>query len=684
MINSKQDITRTSVLEAMAAFDALGRKAFLKKHHYGASSAYRIRHERRLYDSKAILGVAYGIEHGCDPLRPSDFSGGAEHCARLLARLGFTVLHRGAKLSEMALSSGLRLLARVRRTVANLSLKSQAYLVGLVGCGKAKLKEPAPARALYTSPGFRMALAIAEKRCDETLILSAEYGVVEPSQVIAPYDKTLSKMPKRERLEWASRIQACLKRRFDSRRVRYLVLAGAAYASAVTGMGCEVDDPMRGQTQGQRMAWLSAQTRQSPAVHTRAKSEIADRRIRYFLPDAQDFVPSFDYERETRDIDRVRQRDDRYVHEVFAGERVHDGVLLSKAIVESTNGGAGKFSQAQRLRLYREGIQGFYRLGPSLASMGDCGAFSYIDHESPPFSVDETAEFYESCGVDYGISTDHVIKAYRPDWDGLFDGVPAEVRQRQELTLELAQEFWTRSKGLRYTPLGVAQGWSPSAYAKAVQGLQAIGYSYIALGGVVPLKNDALLEVVRAVGEVRRPSTRFHLLGVARPDHLGAFQESGVASFDSTSPLRQAWTDRHSNYHTATRAYAALRIPQVGSNPKLKRRIEAGEVSQSEAFEAEREALRQVGRFHIGKASVGAALRALVNYEAIHSPDESRADDYRTMLEDAPWKRCLCTVCQSIGHHVALFRGSERNRMRGFHNVRIFYKKVTRANELGL
>lgn len=677
MTNSKQDITRDSVLKAMAEFDALGRKTFLRKYHYRPSAAYRIRHERRLYDSKAILGVAYGIEHECDPLHPSAFSGGAEHCARLLARLGFTVLHRGAKLSEEALSSGLRLLARVRRTVAGLSLKSQAYLVGLVGCGKAKLKEPAPARALYTSPAFKMALAIAEERCDETLILSAEHGVVEPLQVIAPYDKALSKMPKHERIAWAARIQAFLKRRFAAQRVRYLVLAGAAYASALANMGCDVDDPMRGWTLGQRMAWLSSQTRKGPAVHTRTKPEIGSGRVRYFLPDAQDFVPSFDYEHEVRDIDRVRQRDDRYVHEVFAGERVHDGVLLSKAIVESTSSGAGKFSQAQRLRLFREGMHSFYRLGPGLASMGDCGAFSYVDLEAPPFSVDETAEFYEACGVDYGISTDHVIKAYRPDWDGLFDGVPADVRHRQELTIELASEFWKRSKDSRYTPLGVAQGWSPGSYARAVEALQRIGYRYIALGGIVPLKNEALLEVVRSVGAVRRSGTRFHLLGVARPDHVGMFLANGVASFDSTSPLRQAWTDRTSNYHTPLRAYAALRIPQVGSNPKLKRRIEAGEVDQAEASRAEREALRQLARFHANETSADLALRALVNYETIHSPNESRADDYKKTLEDAPWKHCPCKVCRDIGHHVVIFRGSERNHMRGFHNVRVFYNKIT-------
>lgn len=112
------------------------------------------------------------------------------------------------------------------------------------------------------------------------------------------------------------------------------------------------------------------------------------------------------------------------------------------------------------------------------------------------------------------------------------------------------------------------------------------------------------------------------------------------------------------------------------------RRIEAGEVDQSEAIDAEREALRQVARFDAGKASAGAALRALVNYEAIHSPTESRESDYRETLEDAPWKRCPCAVCQALGHHVILFRGSERNRRRGFHNIRVLYRRINDRGRL--
>lgn len=202
---SRTDVTRESVLEAIAEFDRLGRKAFLAKYGYGPALTYRLRHERRLYDPKAILGVAYGLQHDCPPLRPWEFSGGAEHCARLLARLGFAVLHQGVRLTEEALACGLRLLARVRRTVARLTAKGHAYLVGLVGCGKAKKATKAKARFLYTSPAFRMALAISERRCDETLILSAEHGVVDLDQEIADPSGRSKSNPRASDRGWRGR-----------------------------------------------------------------------------------------------------------------------------------------------------------------------------------------------------------------------------------------------------------------------------------------------------------------------------------------------------------------------------------------------------------------------------------------------------------------------------------------------
>ena len=78
--------------------------------------------------------------------------------------------------------------------------------VALVSCVKLKSLSPAPARDLYTSALFRGLRRFAESRTDAWYVLSAEHGVLRPETVVAPYDKTLNRMPKIERLAWADRV----------------------------------------------------------------------------------------------------------------------------------------------------------------------------------------------------------------------------------------------------------------------------------------------------------------------------------------------------------------------------------------------------------------------------------------------------------------------------------------------
>lgn len=92
-------VTREAVLEAMGQCDALGRQRFLAVHGYWPGR-YVVRHRRRTYDTKAIIGVAAGLQHDCDPLAPSTFSGGLEHAVRQLVVLGFDV-RRGADRVEL-------------------------------------------------------------------------------------------------------------------------------------------------------------------------------------------------------------------------------------------------------------------------------------------------------------------------------------------------------------------------------------------------------------------------------------------------------------------------------------------------------------------------------------------------------------------------------------------------------
>lgn len=83
---------------AMAEYDRVGRTYFLEKYGFSKAREYMLRDSAtgRLYDSKAIVGAAYGYaypEQG--HLTAADFSGGEATVEHLLSALGFEVVRIG-------------------------------------------------------------------------------------------------------------------------------------------------------------------------------------------------------------------------------------------------------------------------------------------------------------------------------------------------------------------------------------------------------------------------------------------------------------------------------------------------------------------------------------------------------------------------------------------------------------
>lgn len=185
--------------------------------------------------------------------------------------------------------------------------------------------------------------------------------------------------------------------------------------------------------------------------------------MRFFFPDSQDQVsPSYAFVTEEYSPYRVRQRDDLYAHEVLA-VAPYDGMLVSKAIVDGSVSGSGKYSEAQRSRLYRYGVQRFFRLPNGVEALGDCGAFNYVNENEPPYTVAEVVDFYEGCGFDSGVSVDHVVLAYDRRI-GLADA-PEEWSQRRLISLRYAEDFLAvcEARGRPFEPVGAAQGGTPPA-----------------------------------------------------------------------------------------------------------------------------------------------------------------------------------------------------------------------------
>jgi hypothetical protein len=132
--------------------------------------------------------------------------------------------------------------------------------VVLVGCAKSKLDRPAEARDLYTSALFRKARAYAEARRARWFVLSAEHGLVEPQQIIEPYERHLSSTSRRYRIDWGKEVVHDLEATLGDRRAKVIEIhAGKSYVQAVrnglTEAGATVVEPLAGLTMGERLAW---------------------------------------------------------------------------------------------------------------------------------------------------------------------------------------------------------------------------------------------------------------------------------------------------------------------------------------------------------------------------------------------------------------------------------------------
>jgi 5-methylcytosine-specific restriction protein A len=85
--------SRKSVIEAIEEFDRLGRDDFFQTYEYGPSRSYLLEYRRRKYDSKAIAGVAWGLQHFDDgKRRPDNYTGGKYSSVLALEELDFKVV----------------------------------------------------------------------------------------------------------------------------------------------------------------------------------------------------------------------------------------------------------------------------------------------------------------------------------------------------------------------------------------------------------------------------------------------------------------------------------------------------------------------------------------------------------------------------------------------------------------
>jgi len=423
--------------------------------------------------------------------------------------------------------------------------------------------------------------------------------------------------------------------------------------------------------------------------------------MKFIFADSLDYVdPAFDFIADRSPADRQPYWDDAYPHEIL-GYAPYDGVLVSRGIV-GDHRVKGKYTASQARRFNIVGVRKFLRLDkPEFSHLdifGDCGAFTYVQDDLPPYTPAEMAEFYDECGFTHGCSVDHIIFDFDACGTGMSGGTD-NARRRFEVTLENADGFRREARGIDagFTPLGVVQGWSPGSMAEAARRLVSMGYDYLALGGMVPLKSPEIKLCLDAIREVIPPSTRLHILGFAKADDIDSFHAYDIASFDTTSPLIRAFKDAKQNYYLpgergALRYFTSIRVPQAIENPKLQRAVKKGMFRAEDLVRLETLALGSLRAFDRGEAELEETLHNVLVYSAPlfeERPYEDCRDSvtlarlqerYRATLSERPWQQCSCAICREAAVDVIIFRGSNRNKRRGIHNLSVYKHHIERLD----
>ena len=551
----------------------------------------------------------------------------------------------------------------------------------ILNCSGAKreTEKPLPALEVYDGPYYRVLRKyLQEYQWPENIsisTLSAKHGLIGVITDIRSYTMRMDRKQAEAKaddcgkvlLEWAN----------DHNSVHIAV--GSDYVPAIApalrsaGLDTEHFHGAIGLKQSQVKAFLHSQPSK---LRKRAEPERRPGVLRYFIPDWDDLLdPSFDFESDQFSGPDRNARGDLHCNTLMKPTPMCDGILVSLAQHQTSKGPLRKLDGTERASLAPTRLREFYGLQGDQLLFGDCGAFSYVNEEVPSISTNQAIALYDLYNFDLGTSVDHIPFAIFPE----------EERQRRvELSCRNAEEFLTawENRGKPFTPVGSVQGTSAIQYAQNVRKYYDMGYRHLAIGGLVPLKDQAVLDIAKAITEAasqlpERPW--IHLFGIYRPNLQLEFRTLGIDSFDSASYFRKAWLRSDQNYlSTSGQWYAAIRVPMT-RDPRTRKKMTQSGADISGLEIQENAVLKLLNQYGQGLAGINEVLDAVLTYdERLRRSSEvsSMREKYRRTLEDKPWLRCGCTFCQELGIHILVFRGGNRNKRRGAHNTAMLYGKL--------
>jgi len=153
----------------------------------------------------------------------------------------------------------------------------------LISCVSRKGKTIAKAKDLYKGPLFTKSLAFAcSLKPDKILILSALYHVLDLEQEIEPYDVTLSYISPKKKTQkaklrvltkpearvWGQKVLEQLGKIADLREDKFIILAGKSYIEPIQNGLTNIEEPLKGLRQGERVKFLAGKLYEKPDLST--------------------------------------------------------------------------------------------------------------------------------------------------------------------------------------------------------------------------------------------------------------------------------------------------------------------------------------------------------------------------------------------------------------------------------
>jgi hypothetical protein len=563
----------------------------------------------------------------------------------------------------------------------------------VLGCSQTKREAPGllPAIDRYDGSPYRVLRSyLREREWPSNLsvaILSAKYGLVGGFTSIASYDERMTPLKATELAPQCSLTLSTWATEHNSIHFSlgkdYLPAVAPAIERDLKGKAEVFGGPI-----GMKLSQIKGLLEQTgaPARHRPHLPEPGSGSVSYFLPDWDDLLDErFDFESDEFSGTSRQERNDKHCCILMKPKRMCDGVLVSLAQHVTSKGPLRRIIGTEANSLAPQNMRKQFGLGRDQSLFGDCGAFSYVNDDMPAVSVEQAIALYELHGFDFGASVDHIpVPSIVRDGSKL-ELSDTERRARVKTTKKNAERFidLAKKRQVGFTPVGTIQALDAVGYAKTARLYHQLGYRHIALGGLVPLPDMLVEEIVTkvmAVVATLKPRPWVHLFGVFRPKLQAKFRELKVDSFDSASYFRKAWLRSDQNYLAPSgKWYAALRVPMT-SDGRTRKRLEQSGLDLASLQAQEYQVLKLLCQFDRDEVSVQEVLDAVIEYDErlTRSSDAcSMRARYEQTLKDRPWRSCDCPFCKQLGIHVLIFRGTNRNKRRGAHNTLMLYRSLS-------